>query len=120
MKNKINREIQVLARYLGCKCDIDYAPYVLRLQKNTEFSASKISDYSKGYIRELTLRLKPVSELTQEDYERMEKELGIKIQNGLEGYQIALNNLEFRFQEADWLRSNGYYLGEPEIKEFVK
>lgn len=115
----MNRKIQILARYIGCKCDIDYASNVL--QKNVEFSISKISDYSKGYIRKLTLHLKPISELTEEDFERMKKDLGGYSKDFTLQVATWITSGDFiEYEEADWLWSNGYYLGEPEIKEFVR
>ncbi len=69
------------------------------------------------------LDLEPISSLTQEDFDKMW--VGVNGDaKGIGFYQFKQwyvdQKLPIRFGYADWLRNNGYYLGEESIEQFVK
>lgn len=106
----------VLAKYLGCKCEYDdinsigdqvlnaYALYWLGLGRFTDFK----------------LDLKDIPSLTQEDFWEMNVEVYGDQYRELSGCWKVEGSSDIPFKEADWLRNNGYYLGEEPIKQFVK
>lgn len=115
-------QINTLARYFGCMMSCNYTTdgctYTGKLRV---YWLNKMPiEGTESPHDEFEIYLSPLSSLTQEDFDRMVKELNIS------GYRANLSLHEFLhvhglgWNEADWLRNNGYYLGEESIKEFVK
>ena len=123
-------QIKALAKYLGCECKFTS---VGGIKAEWEFDTMLLQMASHelqcGITPKLELYPKPLSSLTQEDFSRMH--------NDIYDRSISPNNDRFNergiwvkeaigddscipYQEADWLRNNGYYLGEESIEQFVK
>lgn len=114
-------QINALAKYLGCEIDYDNPYYNL-----TVLDAEGLGIVQRTKKGKLTLHLKPLSSLTQEDYERMYLEAysitGTTVAWWFDVYQDYFDGIigSLPHKQADWLRNNSYYLGEESIKEFVK
>lgn len=111
-------QIKVLAKYLGSRCEKEINGVMLH---NYVFDFHDLMDTFQGNHGKVKLILNPLFSLTQEDFERLGKYLswqkeGIDRKRWLRA--IDINDLAWRI--ADWLRNNGYYLGEENIKQFVK
>jgi hypothetical protein len=94
-----------------------------------EFDVHALESLVNGPITSFSLHAKPLSSLTQEDFEKMCDELsgspGYRdYEKGAEEFKRWKSNnpheYKLHWNEADWLRNHGYYLGEECIKEFVK
>ncbi len=112
-------QINTLAKYLGCKCS--HGSYAGILFNVNILSALPTNNIYKN-MRWFKLHLFPLSSLTQKDFERMFSEIRYDVNCDLERWLtkfVTRDHLIF-VKEADWLRNNGYYLGEECIKEFVK
>lgn len=110
-------QINVLVKYLGSWCRYVYRgeQIVAPLSLGIISSVSWDSDYIL-----FQLNPKPLSSLTQEDFDRMNKELWARIEDIEPVHYWRGYSSIIEWKEADWLRNNGYYLGEELIEPFVK
>jgi hypothetical protein len=117
-------QINTLARYLGNKFSFTSQG---ELHELAITCLSRLFQVDKG-LEGWTLHLNPLASLTQEDFERMLIELRgwgdakIRSYHSLKDWLSLCEDNQHLIpvRDADWLRNNGYYLGEESINEFVK
>jgi hypothetical protein len=112
-----DQQIKVLAKYLGCKCQFIFQRVFNEVFRFDAQTLSMIHD-----LDNFRLHLNDISSLTQEGFTKMCDELHPNrdsLYNETWFQDITQCN-DFTWREADWLRNNGYYLGEESIKEYVK
>lgn len=127
-KEKIN----ALAKYFGCECEFNDGGFgiltgAMYLGKKPHGQISFDGNVGLYEFCDFTLNLKDLSSLTQEDYERMYKDIysmdtTISLYGWVELYKDYFDGIigSLPHKQADWLRNHGYYLNEECIKEFVK
>ena len=113
-------EQSAIAKYIGCKCEI----YSLITGYTWEICKLDVKVFlysiSEG-LSSFRVLLTPVENLTQEDFERMQLEVwNDPDYNKMDAWYLVIDDEGLQYQEADWLRRNGYYLNEELIKGFVK
>ncbi len=116
------QQINALAKYLGCEYSATHWPISLGTGETGKFNPLILLNWVDEKFYSLELHLKPLSSLTQEDFERMIKEVGLTLirDTTANEWVKTVNKDRIIWRAADWLRNNGYYLGEESIKEFVK
>jgi hypothetical protein len=121
-----DQQINDLAKYIGCECSfLDDEEDIVCGQ----FGVNTLKGLLDNKISNFYLQLKPLSSLTQEDFGKMNEELyGARAISDFK-YWTLVTMLkeeyvmpEVIWNEADWLRNNGYYfrIGEESIREFIK
>ncbi len=117
-----NEKLNVIVKYLGCQCN--YSIQDSMRESILSISILGITQTDCIESKLISIELKPVLHLTEEDYKMMCKDLGYEPQLNHGYYMDILNNPLYEndipFLEADWLRNHEYYLNEKLIREFVK
>lgn len=117
------QQIDDIVKYLGCECG--YTDGVNRIIKPFTLDILWNIQWNRAYLN-FELYPKPLSALTQEDFERMKKDVHPRDDEMYKETPLDLwlnmctgDALSWRY--ADWLRNEGgYYLNEESIEKFVK